>query len=284
MSPLQPTVCLTFDFDAISLWVTTFGLTTPTAVSRGEFGARVGVPRILEVLSRERTPATFYIPGHTVETYPELCRRIRDLGHEIGHHGYLHENPVHLDEADERSVLEKGVDSLERVLGVHPAGYRSPGFDLSPNSTRLLHEYGFAYDSSMMAQDFEFYWCRTGDRLHPDGPFEFGEEIDLVEAPISWSLDDFPQFEFVLAPPIVSLGLGHPPLLQDRWIADLDFMVSEVPHGVFTMTFHPQTIGRGARLRVLEAIIQRAKGHGARFLTVSAAVADWREHNTPSPR
>jgi peptidoglycan/xylan/chitin deacetylase (PgdA/CDA1 family) len=239
----------------------------------------VAVPRILNVLTREGIPATFFTPGHTLDTWPDLCKRIRDLGHELGHHGYFHESPVSLEESQERDVLERGLEAFERVLGIRPLGYRSPGFDLSVNSIRLLVEYHFAYDSSMMAQDFELYRCRTGDVLHRDRAFEFGPETDLVEVPVSWSLDDFPQFERVPHPPNVLPGIGQPTALRDMWLADLDFMVEEVPAGVFTITLHPQTIGRGARLRVLEAIISHAKALGATFSTIGEIVSRWQAAN-----
>lgn len=277
-----PRVCLTFDFDAISIWPAAFGLATPTALSRGEFGARVAVPRILDVLRREDVSATFFIPGHTVETFPAVCRRIVEEGHEVGHHGWMHESPLALDAAGERDVLERGIDSIERVLGVRPMGYRSPSWDLSPHSIALLRELGFAYDSSMMAQDLEMYRVREGDVLHPDRPFEFGHEVDLVEVPVSWSLDDFPHLEFVPAQGFLLPAAGSPAALLASWIADLDFMVDRVPDGVFTMTFHPQTIGRAARLLLLEGLIAHAVRRGARFLRVADAVAEWRLANPPA--
>ncbi len=279
MSADGPRVCLTFDFDAISIWPAAFGLTTPTALSRGEFGARVAVPRILDSLRAGGVPATFFIPGHTVETFPDVCRRIVEEGHEVGHHGWMHESPLSLDQAAERAVLERGIDSIERVLGVRPAGYRSPSWDLTPHSIPLLRELGFAYDSSMMAQDLEMYRVREGDVLHMDRPFEFGREVDLVEVPVSWSLDDFPHLEFVPAQGFLLPAAGSPQALLAGWTADLDFMVDRVPGGVFTMTFHPQAIGRGARLLLLEGLIAHAAGRGARFLRVSDAVAEWRTAN-----
>lgn len=269
------TICLTFDFDAISAWAGTFGLTTPQYVSRGEYGANVATPRILDLLEREGVKSTWYIPGMDVDTYPEVCRRIRDAGHEIGHHGYAHEGPTALSEQAERDVLERGLDALDRVLGVKPYGYRSPAFDLSPNSTRLLHEYGFAYDSSMMANDFELYKCRTGDIIHTDKAVEFGPTLDLVEVPVTWTLADFPFTEFVLAPGMLVPGSTDVEAMAQRWMADLDFMIEEYPTGVFTQTFHPQSIGRGSRLRILERIIRRAKDHGAEFSTVNDAVVKW---------
>jgi peptidoglycan/xylan/chitin deacetylase (PgdA/CDA1 family) len=278
MSENGSQICLTFDFDAMCVWPA-LGLSSPTALSRGEFGARVAVPRILALLERERVTATFYTPGHTVDTYPDLCRRIRDLGHEFGHHGYFHESPISLEEAEERAVLERGLEAFDRALDLKPVGYRSPAWDLSANTTRLLVEYGFIYDSSMMAQDYELYRCRVGDVLHRDRAFEFGNEVDLVEVPVSWWLDDFPQFEFIVSPPVVLSGLGDPEAIQRRWLAELDFMVEEIPDGVFSITFHPQVIGRGARLRILETLINRAKEHGMRFSTVANAVMQWRAEN-----
>jgi peptidoglycan-N-acetylglucosamine deacetylase len=280
----RPTVCLTFDFDAISVWLGTFGVSSPTYVSRGEFAANVATPRILDLLERENVTSTWYIPGLDVDTYPDVCRRIRDAGHEIGHHGYAHEGPTGLDEPAERDVLERGLDALDRVLGVRPAGYRSPAFDLSPNSTRLLAEYGFTYDSSMMANDFELYRCRTGDVIHRDRAAEFGRELDLVEVPVSWTLDDFPFMEFALVPPMLVPASTDVNGLADRWLSDLDFMVEEVPGGVFTQTFHPQSIGRAGRIRILERIIRRAKEHGARFATVNDAATLWSQERAALAR
>ncbi|MFJ9590771.1 polysaccharide deacetylase family protein [Streptomyces acidicola] len=276
---VTPRICLSFDFDAISIWLGTLGLSSPTYVSRGEFAANVATPRILDILEREEVVSTWYIPGLDVDTYPEVCKRIRDAGHEIGHHGYAHESPTSLDEKAERDVLERGLDALDRVLGVRPDGYRSPAFDLSENSTRLLAEYGFKYDSSMMGNDFQPYRCRTGDVINRDRAVEFGRELDLVEVPVSWTLDDFPFMEFAIAPPLLMPGSIDTQGLADRWVSDLDFMVEEVPHGVFTQTFHPQAIGRAGRIRILERMIHRAKDHGAEFTTVSRVAADWSAKN-----
>ncbi len=134
-------------------------------------------------------------------------------------------------------MLERGLESLDTVLGVRPTGYRSPAFDLSANSTRLLTEYGFTYDSNVMGHDFELYRCRTGDVIHTDRAAEFGRELDLVEVPVSWTLDDFPFMEFAIVPPMVVPASADVEGLARRWMSDMDFMVGEVPHGVFTQTY-----------------------------------------------
>jgi peptidoglycan/xylan/chitin deacetylase (PgdA/CDA1 family) len=280
MADRLPKMCLTFDFDAISSWPGAFGLTSPSAVSRGEFSGRVAVPRVLDILKREGVSATFFVPGITVEAWPDLCRRILDEGHEIGHHGYHHITPVTLDEPAEREQLVKGMEAMDRCLGGHRAvGYRSPAADLSPNSTRLLAEHGFVYESSMSAQDFEPYWCRTGDVVELNGVARFGSEIELLEIPFSWSLDDFPQLEFVITSGLLLEGLNDPQKCERMWLADLDYMVEEIPGGVYTMCFHPEVIGRGARIRVLERMIARGKEHGVQFMTARAAAEDWISRN-----
>src|SRR5690348_1629019 len=116
-------VCLSFDFDAMSVWIP--HPENPATISRGEFGP-VAIPRILALLERRGARATFFIPGHTALAYPWLVRGIKDAGHEIGHHGWVHENPATLSLHEEREVFQRGLDALARVAGVVPRGYRSP--------------------------------------------------------------------------------------------------------------------------------------------------------------
>jgi peptidoglycan/xylan/chitin deacetylase (PgdA/CDA1 family) len=271
----EPTICLTFDFDAMCVWWGALGLKSPGPLSRGEFGARVGTPRILKVLAENDVKATFFIPGHTIDTWPDLCREIRDAGHEIGHHGYMHEAPGSLDPERERKVLERGLAAMRKHLDITPRGYRSPAWDLSDKTLSYLREYEFAYDSSLLATDFEPYWCREGDVFHEDAAFQFGKEIELVEIPGSWSLDDLPQYEFIVTKTGIWPGSANPRQMQERWLEELDFMAEEIPEGVFNMTFHPQSTGRGARIRVLEAMIQRGRELGARFARMGEAADEW---------
>lgn len=273
----RATVCLTFDFDAISLWVGTFGATSPGPVSRGEFGV-VGVRRILRLLEREGVPATFFVPGHTAETYPEATRAIVAAGHEVGHHGYAHEDPVRLgSRRRERAVLRRGVAALERVAGVRPVGYRSPGWDTSRHTIELLVEAGFRYDSSLMGDDFTPYWCRVGDVARKDGPFVFGKPVDLVEMPVSWALDDFPHFEYVSLGGTVRPGSAAGSKVEEIWREEFAFMHREVPGGVLTLTMHPQVIGRGHRMLMLERLIGFYRRHeGVRFATLGEAAEGFR--------
>lgn len=269
-------ICLTFDFDAISLWAGTFGTTSPGMISRGEFGA-VGAQRLLGLLDRYDIRTTWFVPGHTADTYPDIVRRIRDSGHELAHHGYCHENPSKLNEEEERRVLYKGIEALEAVAGSAPVGYRSPAWDMSANTIPLLLEAGFSYDSSLMAQDFEPYWCRHGDEFDPDGPYQFGPSIPLVEMPVSWGLDDFPLFEYVSLPHKLYPGLRSPDEVWPIWAGDFAYMREHVPGGVFTLTMHPQVIGRGHRMIFLERFIQHLRSHAdVAFERMGDVAARWR--------
>jgi peptidoglycan/xylan/chitin deacetylase (PgdA/CDA1 family) len=256
--PHQGTICLTFDFDTMAAWMGGFGATTPGVLSRGEFGGRVGIYRVLEVLDRYQLPATFFVPGYTADSFPDAVREVVARGHEIGHHGYLHESPTNYigDPAGERAMYEKGTEALERVAGVRPAGYRSPGWDLTDDSIRLLSELGFRYDSSLAADDYHCYFARTGDVARLDGGFAFGQPSDIVEIPVSWSWDDFPQFEFVSSPGFSASALASPSKVFEIWASDIDYMVERIPGGVFDLTMHPQVIGRGHRIKLLEQVIE----------------------------
>jgi peptidoglycan/xylan/chitin deacetylase (PgdA/CDA1 family) len=258
------TICLTFDFDTMAAWMGSFQARTPGILSRGEFGGRVGIYRILDVLERYQIPATFFIPGYTADSFPDAVREIAARGHEIGHHGYLHESPTaYLGNPDaERAMSQKGIEALDRVAGVRPVGYRSPGWDLTEHSIGLLRELGFHYDSSLAADDYHCYFARSGDLPRIDGGFQFGEPTEIVEIPVSWSWDDFPQFEFVSTATFMANALASPSKVFEIWSSDIDYMVSRVPGGGdpagcrHDRTMHPQVMGRGHRIMLLERVIE----------------------------
>jgi peptidoglycan/xylan/chitin deacetylase (PgdA/CDA1 family) len=269
-------VCLTFDFDALSPWVLAMAQGNVAALSRGEFGA-VAIPRILALLERQEIPATFFIPGHTALAYPELVCRIRDAGHELGHHGWVHEPLSRLAPDQERNFLERGLDALDRVAGVRPVGYRAPAVDVSVNTVDLLLEHGFTYDASFSATDFEPYYLRSGDRFPSDGAYEFGRTVDLVGIPFAWGLSDFQYFEFV--PPALPRQ-DKPSTVLEIWRGELEWAHANVPGGVFDLTMHPQAIGRGSRLAMLDQLIEGARSlDGVEFERLGDYAARWRaEH------
>ncbi|MFN0148062.1 MAG: polysaccharide deacetylase family protein [Dehalococcoidia bacterium] len=273
----QVSVCLTFDFDAISVKLGARGTASPSEISRGEFGA-VGAPRLLALLKRHEIRTTWFIPGHTIETYPETARAVAAAGHEVGHHNYCHENPRGLSPDEERRILERGISCIEKLTGARPRGYRSPAWDHSPQTVELLVELGFAYDSSLMADDFTPYYCRTGDTASADGPFQFGPQVPLVEVPVDWTLDDWPYFG--LNWQAHHIGLRTPNEVFEVWAGEFDYMYANIDGGVFTLTMHPQIIGRGSRLLMLERLISHIAGRpGVAFRPLAEVAEAFRAAN-----
>lgn len=127
---------------------------------------------------------------------------------------------------------------------------------------------------SMMGADYQPYWCRRGDVPHRDRAYQWGKEVELVEFPVSWTLDDFPQMEFVINPALSGLS-GYDKTLE-MWRTDFNYMLEEEPDGVFCITFHPQVIGRGGRMTILQDLIGHMKAADATFRRVADVVADWK--------
>jgi peptidoglycan/xylan/chitin deacetylase (PgdA/CDA1 family) len=266
-------VCVTFDFDAMSGLIAR-GLTTPTFISRGEFGA-VAVPRILALLQKYGIRSTFYIPGFTIETYPRECAAIVEAGHEVAHHGWTHVPPNDLTREQEEAGLVRANEQIRKLTGKNARGYRSPSWDLSPHSMDLLLKHGFLYDSSMMADDYTPYRVRQGDVVELDKPMVFGKPTRLIEMPIAWSLDDFPHFEFLRMKTSLMPGLMNANSVMENWINDFVYLKDNFDWGVLTYTFHPYVIGRGHRLMALEKLLRTVAEAGAQFVTMEDAAREY---------
>ena len=276
-------VCLTFDFDAMSGWIAR-GMTSPSPISRGEFGPQVGVPRILGLLSEHGIRTSWYIPGHTLETYPAACERIVAGGHEIGHHGWTHRPPATLTREEEEEELVRANDAIERLTGRRARGYRSPSWDLSPHSVELLLKHGFVYDSSMMADDYTPYRVRKGDVITLEQPAVFGAETPLIEMPVSWTLDDYPHFEFLRTPTSVLPGNMNANAVLQNWLDDFLYLDEHLEWGVITYTFHPFVIGRGHRMLALGRLVREIESRGAVFMTLEDAAAEYASRAAGTPR
>ena len=266
-------VCLTFDFDALSGFIAR-GMTTPTPISRGEFGV-VASGRIIELTRRHGISTTWFIPGHTLETYPEACRAIAAAGHEIAHHGWTHVPPADLSREQEEAGLVRANEAIRRLAGAPARGYRSPSWDLSPHTIELLVKHGFLYDSSLMGHDYLPYRARSGDVITLEEPTRFGKATSLIEMPISWSLDDHPHFEYLRTDTAVLPGLRAASGVLENWFDDFDYMTREQDWGVITYTCHPYVIGRGHRMLMLERLIEKLRARGAVFMTMEGAVHEW---------
>jgi peptidoglycan-N-acetylglucosamine deacetylase len=251
-------VALSFDCDHESFEIGAGG----RAVGRlgwGEYGRRVGVPRILERLARHDVPASFFVPALSAMLDPDEPRRILDHGHEIGVHGWMHENNSLLDEATERDLMHRARDLLHRVTGREPVGFRSAHWDLSAHTMGIAADMGFAYDSSMMADDDCYELVIEG---RPTG---------MVEVPVEWLRDDAVYLMFNRQP------ATRPWMAPDDVFAIFrrELEAAAMEGGLFQIVCHPFVIGYRSRVWMIDALIDHARALGGAWFGTHAAVAAW---------
>jgi len=205
-------------------------------MSEHRYGPTVGLPRILDLFDLYEVKGTFFMPAYVAELHPEAVERIVRDGHQIGHHGYLHERPDTVSDELEEKILVKGIEVFENIAGVRPYGYRSPAWELKPSSPDLIQRHGFRYDSSLMGDDVP-YLVSTAHG-------------NLLEFPIHWIADDFPQF--------VQHGIGAPDNAFNVFAQEFEGIYQR--GGLFTHTMHPFISGRPSRLLVLERLIRFMRG------------------------
>jgi len=270
------TYCMTIGLDAMSLWISSFHSNNPSMVSRGEMDV-IGARRVLDLLDKYEVKSTFLVPGHTALAYPNLIKEIADRGHEFAYHGWMHEDVRNVSKDEQRLIIERGLEALDLVVGVRPLGHVSPAWNMSVDTIDLIDEFGFEFDGSRMATDHLPVYIRKGDSWTKDGPFQFGELTDIVGVPVAWIMDDVPMFEFAWGE---IPGLKAPSQAEEMWVGELDYAVQNCPGGVFNLTFHPQSIARGARIQVFERLLRRASEHpDVTFLKQSDYVKLWRAEN-----
>ncbi|MFI5614447.1 polysaccharide deacetylase [Amycolatopsis sp. NPDC051903] len=266
------------DVDAVAGQLGSYGgEDSPCDISRGMFSGEVGGPRLLRLFERYGLTTTWFVPGHSIETFPDLTRAIVDAGHEVGAHGYSHENPIAMTREQETAILDRSIELIEKVAGRRPTGYVAPWWEFSPVTNEILLERGIKYDHSLMHRDFEPYYVRVGDswtKIDYAQPAETwmkplvrGEETDLVEIPANWYLDDLPPMMFVKAS-ANSHGFVSPRELGQTWQDQFDWVYREMDQATFTMTIHPDVSGRPQVLLMLERLIDHINGHeGVSWLT-----------------
>ncbi len=274
------------DVDAVAGWLGSYGgEDSPLDISRGMFSGEIGTPRLLKLFDRWGIKTTWFIPGHSIETFPEQMKMVADAGHEIGVHGYTHENPISMTPDQEEAVLNKCVDLVTKLSGKRPRGYVAPWWELSGATAGLLLKNGFFYDHSMMHNDFHPYYVRVGDSWtkidyskHPSHwmkPLQRGTETDLIEIPASWYLDDLPPMMFIKKAPN-SHGFVNPRHLEEMWRDQFDWVYREHDYAVITFTIHPDVAGRPQVLLMLERIYQHVISHpGVRFTTFEEIAKDF---------
>ncbi|TAM71151.1 MAG: polysaccharide deacetylase [Microbacteriaceae bacterium] len=281
------------DVDAVAGWLGSYGgEKSPDDISRGMFAGEVGTPRLLKLFERYNLRTTWFLPGHSIETFPDQTRMIVDAGHEIGVHGYSHENPIAMTREQESAVLDRSIELIEQTTGSRPTGCVAPWWEFSPVTSELLIERGIKYDHSLMHNDFTPYYTRVGDswtNIDYSQPAETwmrplvrGEETSLVEIPANWYLDDLPPMMFIKASPN-SHGFVSPRELEQTWRDQFDWVYREMDDAIFPMTIHPDVSGRPQVLLMLERLIEHINGHdGIRWSTFDEIADDFIARN-PRP-
>lgn len=230
-------VLLSFDVDNETVTGLRFGDASVGSLSQGQYGARVALPRIVDVLDRHQIPASFFVPAVSMRLNPGMLDVIQRSGnHEIAVHGWIHELNSSLDLETEERLLRRAVDYYTELLGEAPVGYRAPSWNFSPNTLDIIRRLGFLYDSSLMADD---------------RPYEIdanGEPTGMVELPVEWILDDAPVFS--------PRGNRYSPPREAMqvWIDEFDMAYEEGT--AFILTMHPHVSGHRSRIVALEGLIE----------------------------
>ena len=278
------------DVDAVAGWLGSYGgEDSPDDISRGLFAGEVGAPRLLDLFDKYNLKTTWFIPGHSVETFPEQMKEVARRGHEIGMHGYSHENPLAMTREQETAVLDRSLELITELAGKRPTGYVAPWWEFSPVTNELLLERGIKYDHSVMHNEFHPYYVRVGDSWtkidyskHPDHwmkPLQRGKETPLVEIPANWYLDDLPPMMFIKKSPN-SHGFVNPRDIEQMWRDQFDWVYREHDYAVFTMTIHPDVSGRPQVLMMHERLIEYINSHeGVQWCTFDQIADDFIARN-----
>lgn len=274
------------DIDAVGGWLGSYGgEDSPDDISRGMFAGEIGVPRMLKLFKTYGITATFFSPGHSIETFPEQMQMIVEAGHEIALHGYSHENPIAMTPQQEEDVLLKCIDLITALTKRRPTGYVAPWWEFSNMTNELLLKHGIKYDHSLMHNDLHPYYVRVGDswtKIDYSGPAKKwmkplvrGEETDLVEIPANWYLDDLPPMMFVKKSPN-SYGFANPRDIFGMWQDTFDYCYREYDYAVFGMTVHPDVSGRPQCILAHERLIEHINSHeGVRWCTFDEIADDF---------
>jgi peptidoglycan/xylan/chitin deacetylase (PgdA/CDA1 family) len=231
--------------------------TQPGKLSQGEYGSRVGAPRILSMLQRRGIRASFFMPAVSALLHPDEARAYVDAGHEIGIHGWIHERNMQLRPEDERDLALRSADTLEHVSGQRPVGVRTPSWDFSDATLSIIREMGLLYDSSLMADD------------EPYEVLADGQPTGIVEIPVEWIRDDAPYFSMDRYTAV----RPHTPPRGALTIWRDEFDAAFRDGGLFQLTMHPHIIGHRSRLAVLEELLDHIASHSGVWWATHADVA-----------
>lgn len=282
------------DVDAVAGWLGSYGgEDSPLDISRGLYSGEVGVPRLLKLFKKHNIKTTWFIPGHSLETFPEEMAQVRDQGHEIGLHGYSHENPTSMTLEQQKDILEHTLDLLTKFTGKTPKGSVAPWWETSKEGTELLLEKGIEYDHSHMAHDSQCYYLRDEDTWNKIDytakahtwmkPLRRGNTTGIVEIPANWYLDDLPPMMFIKEAPN-SHGWVSPQVVEEIWKDMFTYLYNEEDTESFVMpiTIHPDVSGRPHVLLMLERFIQWVNTHeGVQWMTMIEMADEFRSRCSP---
>ncbi|KAF1832078.1 glycoside hydrolase/deacetylase [Decorospora gaudefroyi] len=281
------------DVDAVCGWLGSYGGENSTSdISRGIFAGTIGTQRLLKLFKKYDIKSTWFIPGHSLDTFPEDMEAVRDAGHEIGLHGYSHENPVDMTIEQQRDILDKTYRMLSDFAGKPPRGSVAPWWETSREGAELLLSYGIEYDHSMSHHDCQPYYLRTGDAWTKIDyekkaeawmkPLVAGQMTGLVEIPANWYLDDLPPHMFIKTAPN-SHGFVNARDTEELWKDHFDYFYREYDEFIFPITIHPDVSGRPHLLLMHERLIEHFKKHeGVEFVTMEQMVDEFKR-KTPPP-
>ncbi|KAL6404723.1 polysaccharide deacetylase family protein [Ilyonectria robusta] len=283
------------DVDAVAGWLGSYGgEDSPNDISRGIFAGTVGTRRLLKLFDKYNIKTTWFIPGHSLDSFPEDMAAVRDAGHEIGLHGYSHENPTDMTIEQQRDVLDKTYRQLTDFCGGKPPrGSVAPWWETSGEGAQLLLDYGIEYDHSMAHHDCQPYYLNTGESWTKIDykkkaeewmkPLVKGTDTGLVEIPTNWYLDDLPPMMFIKAAPN-SHGFVNARDVEDIWRDHFDYFYREYDEFIFPMTVHPDVSGRPHALLMHERLIEHFKSHeGVEFVTMAQMSDEFKSKNKPAP-
>ncbi|KAL3443404.1 hypothetical protein BJX65DRAFT_320628 [Aspergillus insuetus] len=280
------------DVDAVSGWLGSYGgQDSVNDISRGIFAGTVGTERCLKLFAKYGIKTTWFITGHSLETFPEEMAAVRDAGHEIGLHGYSHENPVDMTIEQQRDVLDKTFRLLTDFAGKPPKGSVAPWWETSAEGAQLLLDYGIEYDHSLSHHDCQAYYLRTGDTWTKIDynkkaeewmkPLVKGKTTGLVEIPGSWYLDDLPPMMFIKEA-ANSHGFVNPRDVEDLWRDQFDYFYREYDEFIFPISIHPDVSGRPQVVLMHERLIEYFKSHeGVEFVTMETICDEFKSKNSP---
>ena len=233
-------------------------------LSQGQYGARQGVPRILEILGRAGVKASFFVPAVTALLYPDEQRRVIAQGHEIGIHGWIHERNSELPAEAERELQLRSADTLEQICGQRPVGIRTPSWDFSPQTLAITREMGLLYDSSLMA-DVDCYELEME-----------GKATGVIELPVEWIRDDAVYFNMNR---FAALRPYTPPAdVFDIFKREFDAAYRE--GGIFQLTMHPHVTGYRSRIWILEELIRHIRSHERVWFATHADIVRYAKANS----